>query len=196
MTTFYLIRHATNDLVGKALAGRMPGVSLNRRGRQEAEILSERLGHKSIQLIFSSPLERAIETAMPLARRLKLDVQISEALNEIDYGTWTHHTFDQLSALPGWQRWNSFRSGARTPNGESMLEAQTRIVSEIQRLHAEYPDQTMALFSHADPLRAALMYFLGTPLDFLQRIDIAPASVSILSVGKSEAKVLAVNVQA
>ncbi|HZV34837.1 MAG TPA: histidine phosphatase family protein, partial [Verrucomicrobiae bacterium] len=192
-TTFYLIRHATNDLVGNAIAGRMPGVSLNRQGQREAEKLAVRLGRKPIQMIFSSPLERAVETAVPLAKRLGLDIQISDGLNEIDFGSWTRQTFEQLAALPGWQRWNSFRSGARAPNGETMLEAQTRIVTEIQRLHFEYPEQTMALFSHADTLRAALIYFLGMPLDFIHRIEIAPASVSILLINDFESKVLGLN---
>jgi probable phosphoglycerate mutase len=193
MTTFYLIRHASNDMLAKGIAGRTPGLSLNREGQREAEKLATRLARKGIQLIFSSPMERAVETAVPLAKRLGLDIQLSDALNEIDFGAWTQQTFEQLAERPGWQRWNSFRSAGRAPNGETMLEAQTRIVTEMLRLRAEYPEQTLALFSHADLLRAAIAYFLGSPLDLLQRFEIAPASVSILTLGDYEPKVVSLN---
>ncbi|HWF18320.1 MAG TPA: histidine phosphatase family protein [Verrucomicrobiae bacterium] len=195
MTTFYLIRHASNDVLGKAITGRKPGVSLNPQGLCEAENLAARLAGKPIQMIFSSPLERVVETAVPLAKRLGLDIQISEALNEIDFGNWTHQTFEHLAELPGWQRWNSFRSGTRAPNGETMLEAQTRIVTEIQRLRAKFPEQTLAFFSHGDLLRAALAYFLGIPLDLFQRMEVSPASVSILQLNEHEPKVVCVNAQ-
>jgi broad specificity phosphatase PhoE len=193
MTTFYLIRHASNDTLGKSISGRTPGVSLNRAGQREADKLAARLGKKQIDIIFSSPLERAVETAVPLAKRLGLDIQISDELNEIDFGTWTHQTFEQLAELPGWQCWNSFRSGTRVPGGETMLEAQTRIVTEILRLRAEFPEQTLALFSHGDLIRAALAYFLGVPVDLFQRIEVAPASVSILLLSEDEPRVVCVN---
>lgn len=193
MTTFYLIRHAVNDLVGKTIAGRMPGVSLNREGRRQAEQLAERLAEEPIQLIFSSPLERAVETAMPLAKRLGKDVQISEALNEIDFGDWTNQTCEHLAGLPWWQRWNTFRSGTRIPGGEIMLDVQTRMVNEIQRLHTGYPEKTVALFSHGDPIRGALAYYLGAPLDLFQRIEIDPASVSILVLSENGPRVVGLN---
>lgn len=193
MTTFYLVRHASNDLIGKAIAGRAPGVSLNRHGQREAEKIAVRLARKQIDIIFSSPLERAVETAVPLAKRCGLDIQIADALNEIDYGIWTRQKLEQLDPLPGWQRWNSFRSGARVPNGETMIEAQARIVTEVQRLRAKYPEQTLALFSHGDLVRAVLAYFLGVPLDLFQRIEIAPASISILQLSEFEPKIVCVN---
>src|ERR1700757_3718886 len=98
MTTFYLIRHAANDYFNKAIAGRKSGVGLNREGQRQAAGLAGRLAREPIGLIFSSPLERAVETAVPLAQRLGLDIQVSDALNEIDFGDWTNLTFEQLEA--------------------------------------------------------------------------------------------------
>jgi probable phosphomutase (TIGR03848 family) len=193
MTTFFLIRHGSNDLVGKAIAGRLPGISLNREGKRQAERLAVRLAKEPIELIFSSPLERAIETAVPLAKRLGLDIQISDALNEIDFGDWTRQTFEHLETLPRWQQWNSFRSGTRIPDGELMLEVQLRMVAEIHRLRKEYPDQTLALFSHGDPIRAALAYYLGVPLDLFQRIEVDPASASILALSDFGPRILRLN---
>jgi probable phosphomutase (TIGR03848 family) len=192
MTTFFLIRHAMHEFVGKAVSGRRPGVSLNREGQRQAQQLAALLADTPIQAILSSPLERAVETAVPLAKRLGLDIQIAEELNEIDYGDWTHHTLEQLEAMPRWQQWHSFRSGTRIPNGEMMVEVQARMVAEIERLQREFPEQTLALFSHADPIRAALGYYLGVALDLCQRIEVNPASTSILTVSETGPRIVCI----
>src|SRR5436305_11011237 len=88
MATFFLIRHGANDLLDRAIAGRLPGVHLNAHGRQQAERLAERLAQEPIRRIYSSPLERARETAQPLADRLGLEMRIAPELNEIDFGDW------------------------------------------------------------------------------------------------------------
>lgn len=193
MTTFHLIRHATNDYMGKTITGRMPGVSLNREGKRQAEHLATRLGNEPIAMILSSPLERAVETALPLAKQLGLDIQISEALNEIEFGDWTRQTFEHLATLDRWKQWNSFRSGGRIPDGETMIEVQARMIEEIQRLRAQYPEQTLAVFSHGDPIRAVLAYYLGVPLDLFQRIEVSPASLSTLTLNEHGPKIIAIN---
>src|SRR3546814_6877824 len=101
MTTIFLIRHAAHDLVGRAIVGRMPGVHLSRAGRQQAEKLAERLAQEPLAALYSSPLARARETAEPLARRLRLELQIAEDLDEIDYGEWTGRTLDELAGKSG-----------------------------------------------------------------------------------------------
>jgi len=182
MTTFYLIRHGENDLVGEAIAGRSPGVHLNATGHKQAERLAEHLSRLRIDHLFSSPLERARETAEPLARKLGLEINISQALIEIDFGDWTRKSLHELNQLETWRKWNTFRSNGRIPKGESMLEAQTRLVSEIQRLRGQYPDQSLALFSHGDPLRSIIVYYLGMPLDLLLRLELSPASITIFTL--------------
>ncbi|MDB6122262.1 MAG: Phosphoglycerate mutase [Pedosphaera sp.] len=193
MTTFYLIRHATNDTIGRTIAGRAPEISLNAEGRQQAEQLAKRLAKERINIIASSPLERAVETAVPLAKRLDLDVQITDAFTELDYGDWTKQKLEQLDTVPKWQQWNSFRSGHRIPNGEMMVEVQARMIAEIQRLRIQYPEQGIAIFSHGDPIRAVLAYYMGVPLDLFTRIEIDPASVSIILLNEYAPKILCVN---
>jgi broad specificity phosphatase PhoE len=182
MAIFYLIRHAVNDYVGKALAGRMPGVHLNDEGREQARRLARTLAGRGITGIYASPLERAQETAEPLAAQTGLKVETRDVLGEVETGEWTNKTFAELEADPRWRSFNQYRCGARVPGGEMMLEIQTRMVAEILRLLESHPDGTMAIVSHADPIRAALVYFLGMPLDFYQRIEILPASFSILKL--------------
>src|ERR1051325_3404851 len=111
MTTFYLIRHGSNDFLGRALAGPLPAVHLNEHGREEAGRIAEQLRKKPIRHIFTSPLARCRETAEPLAAALGLRLEISEALNEVDFGDWEGAEMKALDADEHWRRWNAFRSG-------------------------------------------------------------------------------------
>lgn len=193
MATFYLVRHGSNDVLGKALAARLPNIHLNSQGRAEAERAAVALSQKGIQRIFSSPLERARETAEALSRKTRLPVEISEQIHEIDFGDWSGRTMSELESLPGWKRFNSYRSGTRIPNGESMLEAQSRVVALLERLHSGQPDGTFALFSHGDPIKSAIAYYLGVPLDLFIRIEISTGSYSVLRLEEQGAQILAVN---
>src|SRR5438477_5767065 len=128
MTTFYLIRHASNDyLTDKKIAGWLAGVHLNEKGRKEAEQMAVKLAGEPIRAMYSSPLERATETAEPLARKLGLKIQPLEELGEIKFGDWTDKSLKELDQDPRWAHWNSFRSGTQAPKGDLMIEAQTRI---------------------------------------------------------------------
>jgi probable phosphoglycerate mutase len=193
--TFYLIRHGSTDLAGHTLAGRAAGVHLNAHGRAQAERLAERLAATPIQAVYSSPLERARETAHPLAARLRLTVTIDAAINELDFGDWTGRRIADLdsSAAPGWKPFNTFRSGTRAPGGEHMAEAQRRMVGALEQLRARHPGQHVALVGHADPIRATLAYFLGAPLDLMLRIEISPASISVIELADWGPRVLCVN---
>ncbi|MBV8731242.1 MAG: histidine phosphatase family protein, partial [Acidobacteriia bacterium] len=166
MARFYLIRHAMNDFVGKKLAGRMPGVHLNEEGRAQARLLARKLAAAGIERVYSSPRERALETAEALSEAMGVKVETRPTLDEVESGDWTGKTFAELEADPRWQTYNRFRSGTRVPGGETMLETQGRVVTEILNLYEAHPSATIAILSHADPIRAALVYFLGMPIDF------------------------------
>lgn len=193
VTTFFLIRHASNDLFKHTLVGRAPGVHLNETGRNEADQLAAHLASAGINHLLSSPLERCVETAQPIAKALNLNIELAEPLKEVNFGDWTGRKFADLDSLAEWKQWNIFRSGCRIPNGETMLEVQGRIVGLVQRLHHQFPDGRIALVSHGDPLRSLLVYFLGMPSEFIRRIDLAPASVSLLCIGDWDAQVRAIN---
>ncbi len=193
MTTFYLIRHGSNDMLPRALAGRLPGVHLNEQGRAEAERAADRLKAKPIRHIFSSPMERCRETAEPLARALNLPVQISEAINEVDFGDWQGAQMKALNADERWRRWMKFRGGHQLPKGENTLGVQARVVSEMIRLKDQWPDGHLALVSHGDPIRAALCHWLGVPLDFMVRFEVAPGSVSVVLLGDEQPLVQCIN---
>jgi len=181
-TTLLLVRHAMNDWVktGK-LAGRSPGVHLNPEGRQQAEALAQRLASRSLQAIYSSPLERAQETAAAIAGPHKLPLQISSAIGEVDFGDWTGQELKKLSQEPEWALVQARPSAMRFPNGESPREMLTRAVDEIERLAAAHRQECIVLVSHCDVIKAIVAHYLGLHLDLFQRLVVSPASISVLS---------------
>ena len=178
MTTFLLIRHASHDLLGRKLAGCMPGVHLNDLGRVEAERLADRLVALCVDSVYSSPLNRSIETARPIAARAGCDIEVREGLGEFHFGSWTGRSFDDLEGSEGWNEFNARRSGGRAPGGESMAEVQHRTLAELGRIRMIHPESTVAVVSHADVLKAVVAHVLGLHLDHLERFELAPASVT------------------
>lgn len=193
MTTFLLIRHAANETIGELIVGQAAGVHLNEEGMAQAAGLAERLARVQLAALYSSPMERALETASPLAIRHELEIQKSNALVEINFGEWTGRALRALEGEKQWQQFNSFRSGTRIPGGELMVEVQTRVVVELERIRERYRDDTVAVVSHGDPLKAAIAYYAGVPLDLFLRLEISPASVSVIAVNDDGPKILLLN---
>ena len=193
-TTLLLVRHALNDWVktGK-LAGRSPGVHLNPEGHGQAEALGQCLAGRSIQAIYSSPLERAQETAAAIARPHNLSVQISPAIGEVDFGDWTGRELKKLAKEPEWILVQARPSAMRFPNGESPREMLTRAVDEIERLVAAHRHECVVAVSHSDVIKAILAHYLGLHLDLFQRLVISPASISVLSFNPMGAFITGLN---
>lgn len=193
-TLILLVRHGQTPTTGTVLPGRAKGLHLSDTGRQQAEAVSERLSSVSkIDAIYASPLERARETAAPLSKRLKLAVRIERGLLECDFGEWTGRNLKDLYKLPEWSSVQRYPSGFRFPQGESFTEMQTRITTAIARLVERHQGGTVALFSHADPIKAAVADALGTHLDLFQRISISTCSVTAIAYGPGGPNVLTVN---
>lgn len=193
MTRFLLCRHGNTDAVGRTLVGRAPGVSLNDRGRVEAQALAHYLRAERIDAVYSSPLERALETAWAIASVHALDVLVRDALNEFDFGTWTGKSLSELVHLTEFVRFNAHRSFTRAPGGEHVLEVQVRMVGAIEALASEFPQATLAVVGHADPLKTLLGHFLGLPLDHLQRLNLDPGSVSVLELDTNHVSICSIN---
>jgi broad specificity phosphatase PhoE len=193
MTTFFLIRHAACAGLGHTLWGRTDGVCLNERGRLQAQRLAERFRGLTLNAVYSSPLERAVETAEAIGRAVKLEVQSNPAFHEIDFGEWTGKSFDELSGDEHWRRFNNHRSATKIPGGESFLEVQNRVAAELDALAMSYGKAQLAIVSHADVIKAAVGYFAGVPIDLLHRLEISPCSVSVIALDKESARLLTIN---
>jgi probable phosphoglycerate mutase len=146
-----------------------------------------------MQAIYTSPLERAVETAEIIGSPCGLSPVIREDLGELHFGEWEGRTFEELRHDRTWARFNTTRSLVRAPGGELMIEAQTRIVREIESLRDRHPNETVALVSHLDPLRSLIAHCLGMPLDLLLRFEISPGSVSIVRYFEDQPRVLCLN---
>lgn len=192
-TTFHLIRHASYDLLGRVLAGRSPGHALSPAGRAEAEMLAAALALRPIAAVVSSPLQRARETAAPIAQGHKLELQVDAHLSEIDFGDWTGRLFADLHADPAWKSFNLFRGTAPIPGGETMLAAQHRALAAILRLRSAYPGAEVVVVSHGDVVKALVAHFLGAPLDLMRRIEISPASRTEIRLGATHVAIATVN---
>lgn len=191
-TTVLLIRHARTIAIDRWLCGRLLGITLSGVGVLEAEELGRTLG-KSCRLaaIYSSPLAR--DTALAIARYQHAHVHICDALNEIDFGAWTGKTFRELDADPRWHAFNRIRAGATIPGGELPHAAQQRIVTGIERLAEQHRGQTIALVSHADIVRFALLHYRPASLNRERELTIEPASVSAVNVSPDGVHVVFVN---
>jgi probable phosphoglycerate mutase len=193
MTIFHLLRHGEHALQGKLVAGRTPGIGLSERGRAEAEAAADRLSGAGIVAIYASPLERAQETAGIVGLRLGLPVETHHDLNELDFGDWTGLTFNAVREDPRWPGWAQHRSLSGIPGGETMREVQRRMVEILVELRERYPDGGVVLASHGDPIRAALVFFLGMPLDFYGRVEVGTGSISTVRINASGICVTAIN---
>lgn len=192
MTTFYLMRHG-NTTAGEMIPGRMPGVHLSDDGHEQALHLAEMLAEVPFDVIYSSPLERARETAAPLCKQQKKDPVILDDIIEIDFGDWTGKSFAELEPDETWKLFHTFRSGTRPPKGELMVDVQKRMVDRLESLRHEFPHGRLALFSHGDPIKLAIAHYAGMPLDFILRIKISTGSFSVISVDNWGPKIHCIN---
>jgi probable phosphoglycerate mutase len=193
MTTLLLIRHGMTDAVGRRLTGQLPGIPLNELGRDQVRAVSGRLQTLPLAAIYASPLERTLETAQAIAGPHRLEVIARPSLIESDFGEWTGRTLAELDPDPEWTRFNRQPSATRIPGGEHIFEIQARMTGELLSIRDAHPEQVVAVVSHADPLRAALCGFLGLSIDYMQRIELSPAGVSVLRLTRDAVCVRSIN---
>ncbi len=196
MTIIYLIRHAENEYIGKGkLAGWLPDIHLNERGQAQADALAQALAHVRLKAVYTSPLERATQTAAPIAHTQGLKATQRPGLGEIKYGSWQGKSLKALRRRKLWPIIQRIPSLAAFPQGESFPQAQARIVAELEALRSKHrqPKAAIACISHADPIKLAIAHYLGLPLDMFQRLVIEPASLSILMVGEGNVHLVRLN---
>ena len=185
MSHILLVRHGQNEWVSaKRLAGWTPGIHLNEQGLEEVNQLSARLVHLPIKAVYSSPLERCIETADIIANAHQLVPVAMEDLGEVHYGKWEGKKLKKLSKKRSWYAVQHFPGRFQFPNGEALRNVQNRGVNAIETLAGLHAGEMIAVVSHADVIKLVLAHYLGVHIDLFQRISVAPASVSILALSK------------
>ncbi len=196
MPLLLLIRHGENDYVktGK-MAGRLPGVHLNERGQKQAQTLGEALKDVPIKAIYSSPLERAMETATPIANARKLQIIQEPDVMDADIGQWQGRSWKVLRLTKVWKIVQNSPSRFRFPDGESFPEMQTRIANALERILKKHnkPHDIVVVVFHADPIKLTVSHFLGLPLDNFQRLSCDTGSLTAIYASESGANLVKLN---
>jgi probable phosphomutase (TIGR03848 family) len=195
MPLLLLIRHGENDFTKKhKLAGYTPNVHLNERGQSQAQALADALKEVPIKTIYSSPLERAVETAEPIAATCGLQTQLEAGLMETNVGKWQGRSLAALRLQKAWKVVQNAPSRAQFPEGETFYECQTRIVTALDSISRKYkPQDIVACIFHADPIKLAVAHYIGLPLDHFQRLSCDTGSLTALYVGESGANLIKLN---
>jgi probable phosphomutase (TIGR03848 family) len=196
MTLLLLIRHGENEYVktGK-MAGRLPGVHLNEKGQKQAQALGEALREVPIKALYASPLERAMETAAPIAESHKLVIQQEPELMDTLVGKWQGKSLAVLRLTKAWKVVQSAPSRFRFPEGETFLECQMRIVNVLERIIQKHnkPQDIVAVVYHADPIKLSVAHFMGMPLDHFQRLGCDTGSLTAVHTSETGAMLIKLN---
>ena len=195
MPLLLLIRHGENEFTKKhKLAGRLPGVYLNDLGLKQAKALGEALTKVPIKAVYASPLERAMETAKPIAKSAGIRIKKDKGLLETDVGNWEGKSLKRLYRYKHWKVVQHAPSRAQFPNGESFYECQARVVRTIDNILSKHQQKDIiACVFHADPIKLAVAHYLGLPLDQFQRLGCDTGSVSVLALGAMGAHLMKLN---
>lgn len=197
--TVLLLRHgrSTANTAG-ALAGRSAGVDLDDTGRAQAAGLAERIGALPIKALVCSPLLRCERTIAPLAAALDLTPVVDDRLSEVDYGAWTGRKLADLVSEELWSVVQAQPSAAVFPDGEGLAQVQARAVAAVRdhdrRLAEEHRADVLWLAcTHGDVIKSVVADALGTHFDSFQRINVDPASLSVIRYTRLRPLVLHVN---
>jgi probable phosphomutase (TIGR03848 family) len=193
MALVFLVRHGLTDHTGTRLYGRSPGIHLSERGREQAEHLAERFAGVRLSAIYTSPLERCVETAEPLADAQRLDVVPRDGLVEMDAGRWTNRPLAGLARTKLWRAIQHTPSQTAFPDGEGFLAANARLAAELNAVAARHPKGRVAVVSHSDNIRMLLTHVAGAHLDHLQRMIVDTCSVSVVGIGDGLPRIFLAN---
>jgi broad specificity phosphatase PhoE len=196
-----LIRHGETDHNAEQIALGREDVPLNERGRQQAQALARagragELPDGTVAAVYSSPLERALGTASPLAEALTKSVSIEQALIEMDVGEVENQTFAQLrERYPDFLRaWRSDEcADVAMPGGETLRQVQERAWAFVESLRARHADETVAAVSHNFVILTLLCRVLDLPLGRFRKLRHDLAAVSLVELTDERQAVLALN---
>jgi broad specificity phosphatase PhoE len=184
VTRVILVRHGeTQANRERRFIGRYNDV-LTEVGQVQAGQLADSLALLPVAALYTSPLQRASDTARPIAARHGLDVQVEDALRECDFGLWDGLNRAEIVARsPGdaqlfaaWQRDTTITP----PGGESIYAMHMRVSAALEHLRRAHLDQTIVLVSHVGPIKTLLCEALAMPTSSLFRFFLDLASISMI----------------
>ena len=186
-TTLILVRHgATDHTTEKRFSGRGGhDPSLNADGRAQVRAVAEWLAPlgDEIDAVLSSPLTRTRETADIIAELLGHPVEVEDGLAEAAFGTWEGLTFHEVQqAYPDdLDAWLGSLDVAPGEHGDSFKAMDRKVRRARDRLLGRYPGQAVLAVTHVTPIKLLVRLALGAPLDAVYKMELAPASVTVIS---------------
>lgn len=196
MAIVYLVRHGNTDFIGKMLCGNLPGIPLNEEGRSQAQKAAKYLSQFPIKAIYSSPIQRAQETAGIVCKATGLEAISVDFLREIHFGDLQGMGEKDLVNHPLWIKFNSHPVDVSFPNGESVEEVQIRVSQGLESISQLFDrEDKIVCVAHSEVLRLAICWVLGLPLDNFHRLTIDPASISIIEITPERKKLRLLNLQ-
>ncbi len=177
-TTTLLVRHGQTEM---SVAGRFAGrgdIPLTSVGVQQAAAVADRLAGRGVDLVVSSPLSRAKDTAHAVADAAGAPLTVDDDLSETDFGAWEGLTFAAVMArwpaeLAAWQG----DSDTAPPGGESFAAVASRVNRALDRLLADRQGQTIVVVSHVTPIKTLVCRALAAPPAAMFRMHLEVASL-------------------
>ena len=198
MARIILLRHA-HSIANESgiLAGQLPGISLSKKGTEQAVDLIDRIGRVSFDSIRMSPMQRCQETLAPWlessnSNGLKKFI-LDEKLIEMNYGNWSGKKLNSLAKQPLWKVIQKTPSKVEFPQGERMTAMQKRAVASIRDAVLERAKGTHLFVSHGDVIKAMVASLLKMKLDNFQSLVIDPASITMLEYDGESAQLILFN---
>ena len=196
MVTVILVRHGETEWNKlRRIQGGSSDTQLNQTGKKQAESLALRLKAEPIQAIYSSPLQRALDTAQAIARYHRTEVEIEPALKEIEAGGLEGTPIEQIGSRLDQLLTRGDESGSffKKHGGESLAEVQQRAWGTIQSLVRQYPDGEIVVVSHYFTLLTIICSVLNLPLSHLGRLRIGPGSISTIVIDEQTLRLVLFN---
>ncbi len=181
MAHIFLVRHGQTDFVGKKLCGTSSGIPLNNEGRRQVEKTASYLQAFSTKGLYSSPIQRAQETAQIISKQINLPVVTAEYLSEINFGDLQGTEAKKLDELPLWNHFLYHPSDVQFPNGDCVVEVQKRVGEGLDALASQFDQEDqLVCVAHGEVLLLAVAYAIHLPMDEIHHLSIDPASVTEL----------------
>lgn len=180
MTRLVLIRHAEPEA---SVHGRVYGaldVALSKRGLHDAKKLASTVRGLALDAVYASPLRRAVETAIPLARERGLELTLHEGLREVDFGELEGRTYEEIGEDHAdlFRAWATNPSAIRFPGGEDYVGLKARVLTAVEEIRER--TTSAAIVAHGGVNRVVLADALGLPDDAIFRLDQPYCALSLI----------------
>lgn len=183
MTRLLLVRHGETDWNAQRRHQGQTDIPLNVLGRQQAQAVGDRLKGETIDIIYASDLERAMETAQAIAAYHDLPIHEDSRLREMHFGEWEGLTYEEIQQRKPMtpDAWNKIMMEDGPPGGENLPQFAARIKAAIEEITSSHPDETVLLVAHSGTLMILICMLLKHPIEKYWQFRLDRTSVSEIS---------------